>query len=74
MNIKVDVNLFFMYPFFVWVQMRSFRTKYVLLHKHYATVIKLLEEELSEKVPSKVIENDIIKVNHLGRIHTGHVE
>lgn len=44
--------------------MRSFRTKYVLQHKHYATAVKLLEEELAEKGPSKAIENDIIKVNH----------
>lgn len=44
--------------------MRSFRTKYVLLYKHYATAIKLLEEEIAEKGPSKVVENDIIKVSH----------
>ena len=43
--------------------MRSVRTKYVLLCRHYAIAIKLLEEEMAEKGPSKVIENDIIKVN-----------
>ena len=44
-------------------QLRTFKKKYAVLRKHFATAAKLLSEEMTEKLPSKEQELQFIKVN-----------
>lgn len=44
------------------MQLRSFRIKFAKVQGHYAMAAKLLEEEMSDKGPSKATEQEIIKV------------